>query len=424
MRLLLALLVALGLAAWPAPAQARILSRSTEISAGREAASQVEQFYTVDTDPVALSRVRSIGRRLVACADDADFPFEFHVVESGEVNAFALPGGFVYVFRGLLQLVPNDDALAFVLAHEISHVTRHHAIRQFEKSFVLNAGITAILAGTGAGGFGQAADFVQVLAGLAFTRSDEAEADARGMQLFVKAGYTPRAAVEAMTLVKRAGGPEKGEPALLRSHPAPDSRIRKLTEMAAEAEAHRTARPVAAPAAPLPAAPVTRLTGLEDEVVEPCPWYPLAAGARWVYRVRNGSTETAVVARALERLEAEPAGVYRVEIDLGRGIKSTRLIAPAGSRLLSRPEGAAGPVAWTLDAEFDAKHGSATETVTVPAGVFQAARTERRDEDGKVESISWYARGVGLVKRLSSVTGATQELTSYNIPGQPAPARK
>ena len=112
--------------------RAGVIGRSPEISAGREAASMVEKFYTVDTDPAAVARVRAIGRRLAASAKDTEFPFEFHVVESGEVNAFALPGGFVYVFRGLLQLLPNDDALAFVLGHEVSHVTRHHAVRQFE----------------------------------------------------------------------------------------------------------------------------------------------------------------------------------------------------------------------------------------------------------------------------------------------------
>ena len=89
------------------PAEARIISRSAEVSVGREAAAQVEQFYTVDTDPVAVARVRQIGRRLSSAAKDVEFPFEFHVIESADVNAFALPGGDIYVFRGLLQLLPR-----------------------------------------------------------------------------------------------------------------------------------------------------------------------------------------------------------------------------------------------------------------------------------------------------------------------------
>ncbi|HEU4754560.1 MAG TPA: M48 family metalloprotease, partial [Armatimonadota bacterium] len=163
---------ALAAALLPArPAAARVVSRSAEISIGRETASQVEQFYKCDTDPAAVARVRQIGRRLVAAVPDAPYPFEFHVVEDATVNAFALPGGFVYVFRGLLQLVPNDDALASVLAHEISHVTQRHATRQFEKNLALTAILTGVLAGTGAGGgVGDAASVVQAVAGISFTR--------------------------------------------------------------------------------------------------------------------------------------------------------------------------------------------------------------------------------------------------------------
>ncbi|HTE20201.1 MAG TPA: M48 family metallopeptidase, partial [Armatimonadota bacterium] len=238
----LALLTLAATLPTPRPAEARIIGRGAEISIGRETASMVEEFFVVDKDPAAVARVRGIGRRLAATVKDADFPFEFHVVESAEVNAFALPGGFIYVFRGLLQLVPNDDALAFVLAHEISHVTRRHSMRQFEKNLLLSAGITAILSGTGTGGgVGTAAQVAQTVASLSFTRHDETDADVHGIETLTRAGYNPRSAVEAMMLVKRAGGDGKGIPALLRSHPAPDSRIKKLTEMGNALLARRTA---------------------------------------------------------------------------------------------------------------------------------------------------------------------------------------
>src|SRR3954467_8164496 len=108
--LVLFLALAAVLASGARPACARILGKSVEVSVGRETASLVEKYYHVDTDPAAVARVRQIGRRLAACVPDPDFPFEFHVIDAGEVNAFALPGGFVYVFRGLAQLLPNDDA--------------------------------------------------------------------------------------------------------------------------------------------------------------------------------------------------------------------------------------------------------------------------------------------------------------------------
>lgn len=410
------------------PAQARVISRNAEISIGRETASAVEQYYEVDRDPVALARVRQIGRRLAAVAEDADYPFEFHVVESGEVNAFALPGGFVYVFRGLLQLSPNDDALAFVIAHEVSHVTRRHSIRQFEKNLLLSAGITAVLAGTGASGFGRVSNVVQAVASLSFTRNDEADADEYGIRILTKAGYNPMAAPEAMELVKRAAGDDKSTPTLLRSHPAPDKRIKMLSTRAAALLAERQTQRAAAP---MPKAPVqtprAALPGLGALEVEACPWQPLRPGARWVYRTSApGGTESTTTVRVLEGLTGSSRGVYRVEYDLGRGVRSVRLLAPAGDRVLSRPDTEAASAAWRVEGLFapDASvvegermlRFASTEKIQVPAGEFEAARVERVGSDGKLDLVLWYAKGVGLVKRLTPDTGAVQELLTYKLP--------
>jgi Zn-dependent protease with chaperone function len=424
-----ALVTALVLTGWPAPptAAARIVSRSAEISVGRETASLVEQYFTVDTDPVAVARVRGIGRRLVGAARDAEYPFEFHVVESPEVNAFALPGGFIYVFRGLLQLSPTDDALAFVLAHEIAHVTRRHAARQFEKNLLLAAAITGILSGTGAPrGVNGAASLAQEIASLSFTRSDEAEADEEGMALFTAAGYNPRAAVDAMELVKRAGGDGRSVPALLRSHPLPDSRIKKLRELADARIAARLAQRDAAPLPPPPALPANRrLAGLDAVEVAPCPWQPLQPGARWLYRTQGTLGETSMSVRVLEALVAEPEGVVRVEYDLGRGVRALRWLAPAGDRFLSRSEADPDPTRWRLEAVFAPGESGAvgderlrvagSEKVTVPAGEYEAVKVERIAADGAVVATLWFAKGVGLVRRLSAA--GAQELTSYR-PGR------
>lgn len=433
-RMVAVLSLAAAFWALPRPAEARVISRNAEISVGRETASMVEQFYQVDRDPVAVARVRQIGRRLTAVVEDADFPFEFHVVESGEVNAFALPGGFVYVFRGLLQLVPNDDALAFVLAHEVSHVTRRHSIRQFEKNLLLSAGITAVLAGTGASGFGRAADVASALASLSFTRHDEADADENGIRIFAKAGYNPKSAPEAMELVKRAAGDDKQIPALLRSHPAPDSRIKMLT---ARAEALLQARQNERAAVPAPKAPVTApraaLPGLTSLEVEPCPWQPLRSGARWVYRTKlPDGVESSTTIRVLEGLTGSSQGVYRVEYDLGRGVRSVRLLAPAGDRVMSRADTEANSASWRVEALFVPgtsvvdRSGSeertirfmGTEKIRVPAGEFDAARVERLGADGKPDLVLWFAQGVGLLKRLTPGSGAVQELVTYKLPAE------
>lgn len=414
----------------PELAHARVIGKTAEISVGRETASQVEKFFKVDTDPVAVARVRGIGRRLAACAENADYPFEFHVVESGEINAFALPGGFIYVFRGLLQLVPDDDALAFVIAHEISHVTRRHAVRQFEKNVLLAAGLAGILAGTGASsGFRDAASVVQNISGLSFTRSDEADADETGMELLLKAGYNPRSAAEAMEIVKRAAGPDQGTPNLLRSHPAPDSRIKKLNKLAAEALERRKHLPPPTVVAP-PPPEVRPLPGIAEIEPAPCAWMPLAAGARWTYRTSGPGPEGMLLIRALEALPSSP-GAYRVEYDFGGGIRATRVLVPAGDRYLSRPERSAAPAPWKVEAVFEAPPGTVrdgyrlagAEKVRVPAGEFDSVRIERLDPDGKVESTAWYARGVGLVKSVSTGTGIIQELKTYALPTAPSGPR-
>lgn len=414
----------LALLAVALPARARVIGRTAEISIGRETASAVEKAYMVDVDVAAVSRVRQIGRRLASASDDADFPYEFHVVESKEINAFALPGGFVYIYRGLLQLLPNDESLAFVMAHEISHVTGHHSIRQFEKSLVLNAAITGLLAGTGARGFNDVALVVQEVTGLSYTRHDEGEADTHGMQTLARAGYNPKGGVEAMEVLERAAMDEKSLPALFRSHPTNKSRIRKLGELATEINSQRAvSRTTPQAVAPAPRPVPRAIAGLTEIRVVPSEWAPLRTGSHWTYRTGTDSTAPQVTVRVLEELQAEPRGVYRVEYDLGRGIRAVRLLAPAGDRLWTRADPPIAGEAWRLEALFAPSPADATslrcgmvEKVRVPAGEFDALRVERLGPDGAVESSSWYARGVGLVKRVSTLTGTTQELLSYQLP--------
>ncbi len=413
----------------PRPAAARIISRAAEISVGREAASEVEQYFHVDVNPLDVARVRQIGRRLAASAADSNFPFEFHVVDSPEINAFALPGGFVYVYHGLLQLLPNDDTLASVLSHEISHVTQHHSIRQFEKSYLLSLGITAVLLGTGAGAnAANAADVAQTIAGISFTRHDEAEADRYGIDLLTRAGYDPRAAPEAMEVLKRAAVDEKNVPALLRSHPTTEARIKTLSRLAdglmAQRQSQRAelSRRVTTPA---PAADPAD-GGAAPAGVHPaaCEWLPLVPASRWVYRSRTAEGEATLTVRALERGIGGMSAACRVEYELSRGIKTIRWVVPAGERVLSHPEQSTSLDDWRTDAVFSeraAEHSlrsGGLERVQVPAGEFEARRVERLGADGQPVSTSWYARGVGLIKRFNRETGLTEELTSYHIPAE------
>ncbi len=414
--LALTLAVMVGWAA-PSPSpSAGVLGKSAEITIGQETASMVERFLPVDTDPVALARVRRIGRRLVAALQGADYPYEFHVVEQPEINAFALPGGYVYIYRGLLQLLPGDEALAFVMGHEISHVSRRHSIRQFEKNFLLSAGLSAILAGVGARGYGDAAAVVRELTGLAFTRKDEAEADDVGIRLMSRAGFDPRAARDAMLVVKRAGDGEKGDPDLLRSHPAPEQRIERLQKLAVELIRDRVDTPSTPVSLPKPVA--RRITGLEGVLPINSEWMPLTPGSRWIYRTTSGGVETTTSLRVLEMVDAEPSGVYRVEHDLGLGTRVVHRWVLTRTALLAAAD-RDDPEAWREEFGLPSADGSAEERVTVPAGTFSARRCDRRDPSGVLSASLWFVRGVGLVKRIDYGTGTIRELSLCLSGGKP-----
>jgi Zn-dependent protease with chaperone function len=307
------------------PADAAILSRSTEISMGREAAQEYERAESIDADPVLAARVRRIGNRLIAVCDATQYPFEFHEVETNEINAFALPGGFVYFFRGLAQLMPGDDALAFIMAHEISHVTQRHGVKQLEKSMAIGAVLSYTLTP------GVGANLLHLVIDMHYSRHDEAEADRLGLALMAKAGFDPSQGVEAMQVIARIGKSDHRIPGLLRSHPLPESRIAALKREAAVLHAAPRPAPRVAAAPPLPA-PV-------DPPPAPAPasasdLFPLTVGMSWRYRVagpagaETGENPPISTTSVVEQQPDHP-GLFRLRTELDDGLAWTRLVTVA-----------------------------------------------------------------------------------------------
>lgn len=235
----LALSASLLLAAPPPHAWARVdlqpcdnhVSPRKQIELGRKAAAQIDQQMPVlpDSSPVT-QYVRSVGEKLAASAPGYRWPFQFHVVDAADINAFALPGGQVFVNLGTIQAAEDEAQLAAVMAHEISHVVLQHSVCNMEKEapFAVIGGLgqlaARIVLGNGVLG-GLAQNTIGLGFGLGFlkmSRGDEKQADEEGAQILYDAGYDPRAMPQFFEVIEGKYG--KGGAQFLSDHPNPGNR--------------------------------------------------------------------------------------------------------------------------------------------------------------------------------------------------------
>jgi hypothetical protein len=202
-------------------------SLETEIKMGQQFAMQVEQSVKLVQDPVVTEYVNRIGQNLVRNSD-AQVPFTIKVIDSDEVNAFALPGGFFYVNSGLILAADEEAELAGVMAHEIAHVAARHGMRQQTRANWAQIGtIPLIFIGGGIGyGIYEASGLALPLTFMKFQRNFEAEADYLGLQYMYKTGYDPQAFI---AFFEKLQAKEKKKPGTLAkafaSHPQTPDRI-------------------------------------------------------------------------------------------------------------------------------------------------------------------------------------------------------
>jgi predicted Zn-dependent protease len=186
-------------------------SLEKEIALGKQLAQEVERQSRIVNDPVVAEYVNRVGQNLVRNSD-AKVPFTIKVVDGPDINAFALPGGFFFVYSGLIQKADSESELAGVMAHEIAHVAARHGTCQATKGQIANlASIPLIFLG-GWGGYAirQGAGLLIPMGFLQFSRAQEAEADYLGLQYLYKTGYDPEGFVDMFekleTLEKRKPG--------------------------------------------------------------------------------------------------------------------------------------------------------------------------------------------------------------------------
>lgn len=202
-----------------------ILSKNEEIRLGREVAEQVEKEYVVSKNPADNAMIEQMGQRLVA-ANSLDWPFTFKILEDNQVNAFSLPGGPVYLFRGLLDMSEGDmDEIACVMAHEIAHITKRHAAKQYSQGVLTDI---AILIGT-QGAVQDIAQITHLFVSMRYSREMEYEADTEGIRYAYRAGYDPNGLIRFFSKLQRLEKEGKGDIITnnLRSHPMTGARIER-----------------------------------------------------------------------------------------------------------------------------------------------------------------------------------------------------
>lgn len=209
-----------------------LFSKQQDIQLGQQAAAQVRQQYQVVQNQELQDYIKRIGEKLAATpqAQQSGFQFSYTLLNSNEVNAFALPGGPTFVFTGLLKAADNEGELAGVLAHEMSHVILRHGTNQASKANLIQ--LPAELAGAvvGNGAMGQ---LINLGLGvglnglfLKYSRTDESQADAMGTHIMAEAGYNPIEMANFFEKLQAQGG--QGVPQFLSDHPSPGNRVKAV----------------------------------------------------------------------------------------------------------------------------------------------------------------------------------------------------
>jgi len=214
-----------------------MLSEPEEISLGEEAAPKFLKDYGGPIPSPSIQQyVSSLGMRIAAESERPQLPWEFHAVNSSVINAFALPGGKVFVTRGLLAELENEAMLVGVLGHEVGHVTGHHAGEQMTQALI----IQGIAIGAGVAGAATDEDWLQVLGAgaatggavylLSYGRGQELESDRKGLEYMTNLGYNPVGLMQVMEMFERQSAGAR-QPEFLSTHPHPESRIDQIHEI-------------------------------------------------------------------------------------------------------------------------------------------------------------------------------------------------
>ncbi|MBN2070310.1 MAG: M48 family metalloprotease [Candidatus Krumholzibacteriota bacterium] len=214
--------------------QVNLISSPEEVQMGKEFSVEIEKQFEIYDDPEVSGYVQRVGNRLVQVCDRRDIEYHFAVINKDELNAFALPGGYIYIYTGLLSELDDEAQLAGVLAHEIGHVASRHSTERLTAMYGYQI-LSSLILGDNPGQMAQLVSNIFSTGGfLAYSRTNEFEADRLGSKYSNSAGYDPNGIVE---LLGKLHSTEEREPGkleeLLSTHPPTSDRIARTKTIVA-----------------------------------------------------------------------------------------------------------------------------------------------------------------------------------------------
>jgi predicted Zn-dependent protease len=210
-----------------------LIDTKTEVAIGRNVIDDFIRRHPLSDDENLQRRIQRIGRQIASVSDRQDIEYEFKVLRDKELNALTLPGGFIYINKGLADKL-TDDEIAYVLAHEVGHTAAKHIAKKLQANMAYQLLLSVAFASIGsraqesAANVARGIDAVYNLIGLSYSRKDEFEADRLAAKYVFKAGFNPYACLSALEKIKKSEGPNWKVLKYFRTHPYVDERIEAL----------------------------------------------------------------------------------------------------------------------------------------------------------------------------------------------------
>ena len=205
-----------------------LYTEKDEIDIGKAIDRKIQREFKIVPTP---ERVKKIGQKIANVCDRPNLKYTFRVIKGKEINAFSVPGGFVYLYTGLLEKITSDDELACIIGHEIGHICARDGVHRLQAQILYSIPATILLSKTRSAAIQKSVDTVFTLTMLKYSREEELRADSLGVTYAYRAGYNPEGMIKFFLKLKKI---EEKNPAIipvfLRDHPDVDARIKNVKE--------------------------------------------------------------------------------------------------------------------------------------------------------------------------------------------------